>query len=125
MKPSGARSWLLRIQQDGKRRDIGLGSVDLGNRSPDKRQASDDIPILLRRTLTLQEAREKASELRRFAVAGRDPIVERDRERRKVPTFEKAAEACHSDMKASWSEKQAHTFLSSLRRHALGWEISP
>lgn len=29
VKPSGARSWLLRIQQGGKRRDIGLGSADL------------------------------------------------------------------------------------------------
>ncbi len=24
VKPSGARSWLLRVQQEGKRRDIGL-----------------------------------------------------------------------------------------------------
>ena len=118
VKPSGARTWLLRIQQDGKRRDLGLGSADLSNRSPEERRASDDIPILSRRRLSLQEAREKASELRRFAIAGRDPIVERDRERRKVPTFEKAAEACHEDLKAGWTERQAETFLSSLRRHA-------
>lgn len=118
VKPSGARSWLLRIQQDGKRRDLGLGSADLSNRSAEEHRASDDIPILSRRTLTLQEAREKASELRRFAIAGRDPIVERDRERRKVPTFEKAAEACHEELKAGWTARQAETFLSSLRRHA-------
>jgi integrase len=118
VKPSGARSWLLRIQQDGKRRDLGLGSADLTNRSAEERRASDDIPILSKRTLTLQEAREKASELRRFAIAGRDPIVERDRERRKVPTFEEAAKACHEELKAGWTERQAETFLSSLRRHA-------
>jgi integrase len=118
VKPTGARSWLLRIQQDGKRRDIGLGSVDLGNRGPEERRASDDIPLLSKRLLTLQEAREKATELRRFARSGRDPVTERDRERQKVPTFEKAAEACHEELKASWTDRQADTFLSSLRRHA-------
>jgi integrase len=118
VKPSGARSWLLRIQQGGKRRDIGLGSVDLSNRGPDERRASDDIPLLARRLLTLQEAREKAAELRKFARAGRDPLTERDRERRKVPTFEEAAKACHQDLKAGWSQRQADTFLSSLERHA-------
>lgn len=119
VKPSGSRSWLLRIQQDGKRRDIGLGSADLNNRTPEQRRASDDIPLLSRRSLTLQEARDKASELRKFSLAGRDPITERDRERRKVPTFEEATLACHDEMKGSWSAKQAFTFLSSLRTHAL------
>lgn len=118
VKPSGARSWLLRIQQAGKRRDIGLGSVDLSNRTPDERRASDDIPLLSRRLLTLQEAREKAAELRKFSRAGRDPLSERDKERRKVPTFEEAAKACHEDLKGSWSQRQADTFLSSLERHA-------
>ena len=118
VKPSGARSWLLRIQQDGKRRDIGLGSVDLSNRTSGERRASDDLPLLSRRLLTLQEAREKAAELRKFARAGRDPLIERDRERRKMPTFEEAAKACHQEMKAGWTQRQADTFLSSLRRHA-------
>ena len=39
---SGAASWLVRLQQEGKRRDIGLGSAKL---------------------LTLAEAREKAGQL--------------------------------------------------------------
>jgi integrase len=117
VKPSGARSWLLRVQQDGKRRDIGLGSVDLSNRSPQDRRASDDIPLLSRRSLTLQEAREKAAELRRFARAGRDPLTERDKERRKVPTFEEATKECHAALKGGWSQRQADTFLSSLERH--------
>jgi integrase len=118
VKPSGARSWLLRVQQGGKRRDIGLGSVDLGNRGPGERRASDDIPLLLRRSLSLQQAREKAAELRRFARAGIDPVSERDRERRRVPTFEEAAQECHKELKASWTQRQADTFLSSLQRHA-------
>lgn len=120
VKPSGARSWLLRIQQNGRRRDIGLGSVDLDSRSAEGRRASDELPILSRRTLTLQEAREKASELRRFAVAGRDPLIERDKERRAVPTFEEAAKACHGELKAGWTERQADTFLASLERHSFG-----
>jgi integrase len=45
-------------------------------------------------------------------------LTERDRERRKVPTFEEAAKACHEDLKAGWSQRQADTFLSSLKRHA-------
>ena len=118
VKPTGGRSWLLRVQQNGKRRDIGLGSADVSNRTAGTRRASDDIPLLSRRSLTLQEAREKAAELRKFALAGRDPIIERDRERRKVPTFEEAAKACHEEMKGGWSTKQAHTFLASLERHA-------
>jgi integrase len=118
VKPTGARSWLLRIQQDGKRRDIGLGSVDLSNRSPEERRASDSIPLLSKRLLNLQEARDKAAELRRFTRSGRDPITERDRERQKVPTFEKAAEAFHEELKAGWTDRQADTFISSLRRHA-------
>ena len=118
VKPSGARSWLLRIQQSGKRRDIGLGSVDLSNRPPDERRASDDIPLLSRRLLTLQEARDKAAELRKFARAGRDPLTERDKERTKVPTFEEAAKACHEELEGGWTKRQADTFLSSLERHA-------
>jgi integrase len=109
---------LLRIQQDGKRRDIGLGSVDLSNRSPEQHRASDGIPLLSKRLLTLQEARDKATELRRFARSGRDPVTERDRERQKVPTFEKAVEACHEELKTGWTDRQADTFISSLRRHA-------
>lgn len=118
VKPSGSRSWLLRIQQGGKRRDIGLGSADLSNRTPAERRASDEIPLLSRRSLTLQEARDKAAELRKFARAGRDPISERDRERRSVPTFEEAAKECHEQLKSGWTRRQADTFLSSLQRHA-------
>lgn len=118
VKPTGARTWMLRIQQNGKRRDIGLGTADLTGRIPGESRASDDVPLLSRRLLSLSDAREKAAELRRFAVAGRDPIAERDRERRLVPTFAEAAVACHADLKGAWSVRQAESFLSSLERHA-------
>lgn len=118
VKPSGTRSWVLRIQREGKRHDVGLGSVEVASRSPDLQRASDGIPILLRRQLTLGEAREKASELRRFAKAGLDPLVERDRERRKVPTFEEAAKDTHEALKAGWVKKNADAFLTSLETYA-------
>ncbi|MFK9667738.1 Arm DNA-binding domain-containing protein, partial [Escherichia coli] len=69
VKPSGARSWMLRVQRDGMRRDIGLGSIA---------------------ALSLSEARERAAELRKHALNGRDPIAERDRDRRPTPTFREA-----------------------------------
>ncbi len=116
VKPSGARSWLLRVQQEGKRRDVGLGSVDLSpKRDRDEDHAS---PILSRRILSLTEAREKATLLRKAAKAGFDPILERDRDRKKVPTFEEAAIACHAEFKSGWTAKHAASFIASLNEHA-------
>lgn len=115
VKPTGARSWLLRVQVDQRRRDIGLGSVDLiGKRDP----AEADVSILNRRVLTLAEAREKASLLSRLAKAGRDPIAERDKDRSAVPTFKDATKRCHGDLKSGWAPKNAAAFLSSLEEHA-------
>jgi hypothetical protein len=114
---SGAKTWLLRIQVDGVRRDIGLGSVEL-TPSAERDKAISDIPLLQRRHLSLAEAREKAAILRKAALAGRDPVAERDKVRRSTPTFEEATKACHTDLKGSWSKRQADSFLSSLERHA-------
>lgn len=97
VKPSGSRSWLLRVQVDKRRRDIGLGSIT---------------------DLTLAEAREKAAALRKVARQRRDPIAERDKDRRPVPTFAEAAKACHAELKSGWSARHVATFLSSLERHA-------
>ena len=118
VKPTGARTWVLRIQRDGKRHDVGLGAVDMRTRTPEERRASDSIPILSRRQLNLAEAREKATELRRFAKAGRDPIAERDRDRRAIPVFKDAAIATHGDLKDGWETKNANAFLSRLENHA-------
>jgi integrase len=99
VKSSGARSWMLRVQRDGKRRDIGLGSVA---------------------ALNLAEAREKAAALRKHALNGRDPIAERDRDRRPIPTFKEAARAAHEDLKSGWAPKHAAAFISSLEDHVFG-----
>lgn len=120
--PSGTKSWMLRVQVDGKRRDIGLGAVDvdgLGSAAfgrDDARLA--DIPLMLRKSLSLAEAREKAAALRKLAKSGSDPKVERDRQRVKVPSFAEAVTEAHKALSSGWSDRTANAFKASLEEHA-------
>lgn len=122
VKPTGAKSWILRVQVAGKRRDIGLGSVDLDGAGRDafgpEDRRLDQMPLMLRKSLTLAEAREKAAALRKLAKAGLDPVAERDRERLKVPTFAEAVTAAHTGLKAGWSDRTSKAFKASLEEHA-------
>lgn len=96
---TGAKSWMIRVQVHGRRRDIGLGSLA---------------------ELTLEEARDKARQIRKVAKLGGDPIKERDKAKVIVPTFESAAETCHKDGPPSrWSKRHADAFLASLKQHAV------
>ncbi|OYW21983.1 MULTISPECIES: tyrosine-type recombinase/integrase [unclassified Sphingomonas] len=99
VKPSGARSWVLRVVEAGtkKRRDVGLGSVA---------------------KLSLAEAREKAAELRKHALNGRNPFAERDRKHFAPKTFREAVEAVHEAKRDGWSEKNSDSFLSTLKEYA-------
>lgn len=97
VKPTGAKSWVLRVQREGRRRDVGLGSLA---------------------ALTLAEAREKSAALRKHALNGRDPITERDRDRRPIPTFREATKQTHEALKSGWVGKSADAFLSSLETYA-------
>jgi len=121
VKPSGARSWVLRVQMNGRRRDIGLGSVDFGTRdafgSTDSPIAS--LPLMLRKSLSLVEAREKAASLRKLAQAGMDPAIERDRERRVIPTFAEAVISAHESLSGGWADRTANAFKASLNEHAV------
>src|SRR3954453_9929591 len=84
---TGAKSWMLRVQVHGRRRDIGLGSIA---------------------ELTLAEARDKGRELRKIAKTGRDPIAARDKAKAATPTFEAASEACHAEGPPTrWSKRHA------------------
>jgi integrase len=94
---TGAKSWMLRVQVHGRRRDIGLGSIA---------------------ELSLAEARDKARELRKIAKSGFDPIAARDKAKVIIPTFETAAEACHEARGKGWEKRHADAFVASLKRHA-------
>jgi integrase len=96
---SGAASWVVRLQQDGKRRDIGLGSAKL---------------------LTLSEAREKAGQLRKaIKVEKRDVLAERKDEAAAKVTFSAAARQYHRENEAGWkSSVYARQWLASLENYA-------
>lgn len=95
----GGASWLLRLQRDGKRQDIGLGSAKL---------------------LPLAEAREKANELRKAVkIEGRDVLAERKDEAAAKVTFREAARQYHSENAAGWkSAIYARQWLAALESHA-------
>jgi integrase len=94
---SGAKRWILRTVIKGKRRDLGLGSTQL---------------------VTLAEARDEATRLRRMARAGQDPLASRRRERRPVPTFEEVAKIVHtSHSKTFRNERHKDQWLSSLESY--------
>src|SRR5687768_783558 len=63
VKESGAKSWVLRVQLNGKRTDYGLGAVAT-------KPIEVDLPLHRRSSLTLAEAREKARIGRELAKAG-------------------------------------------------------
>ena len=87
VRKGGSRQWLLRITVRGRRRDIGLGPVDF---------------------VTLEEARAAAIDMKRIALAGGDPVEERRRVRRVVPTFEEAARSVHAEHIVPTSKNGKH-----------------
>ena len=92
--PSGAKRWVLRTVVMGKRRDIGLGGLSL---------------------VSLAEAREEATRLRKIARQHGDPLAERRKEQRVVPTFEQAAREVHKTHSASWKNvKHAQQWINTL-----------
>ena len=96
--PTGAKRWMLRTVVRGKRRDIGLGSTKL---------------------VTLAEAREAATSLRKRARAGDDPLAERRLAKAVIPTFAEATDQVHSEYKSSWrNAKHAAQWVDSLRQYA-------
>ena len=95
----GGASWLLRLQRDGKRQDLGLGSA---------------------KVLTLAEARQKASVYRKaIKTDRRDVITERKDEASAKVTFSAAARQYHTENKTGWkSAVYARQWLASLENYA-------
>ena len=110
VKPSGARSWMLRVQLMGKRRDIGLGTVNLLPTFQADKEVTARLSVMEMTSLRLEEAREKAAALRKFAKAGRDPVAERDKEKRIIPTFAKAMTLAHEELAKGWAPKHTAAF---------------
>lgn len=91
-------SWKLRAMVAGKRRDIGLGSL---------------------KVLSLADARDKASHLRRQIAQGIDPIAERKKIADPVPTFREAAASVHEEHKAAWKNgKHQDQWTNTLTTYA-------
>lgn len=97
VKPSGARSWVFRVQVGNRRPDIGLGGY------PD---------------ITLEQARQRAREIREQIFQGIDPVAARKAAQDalraaevKRLTFDQAAKQCH--------QAKSHEFRSA--RHSQNW----
>jgi integrase len=102
---SGARSWIFMFRINGREREMGLGPVH---------------------TISLADARQKATECRRLRLDGIDPIEARraDRDKAKLEaatamTFKACAEAYIEAHKAGWrNEKHAAQWPSTLESYA-------
>ena len=93
---NGRKSWVQRMTVDGRRRDIGLGGYP---------------------TVSLAQARKRASDNREAIGNGRDPVA--DKRRPAMPTFSEAAHAVHEANKPRW-RNGSHTsaWIQTLERHA-------
>ncbi|MCF3948798.1 tyrosine-type recombinase/integrase [Acidiphilium iwatense] len=97
ISPRGGKSWVCRVQKDGKRRDVGLGSA---------------------KKVSLALARERATKVRTQVEVGLDPVAERRKEAG-IPTFKEAAALVFAEHKASWrNQKHRAQWLSSLETYA-------
>jgi integrase len=100
-----ARSWIFRFMLNGRARSMGLGSLH---------------------TLTLAEARSKATECRKLCLDGIDPIESRRRVRSaaqldaaKAMTFDACAEAYIDAHKKGWrNEKHVDQWRNTLATYA-------
>jgi integrase len=97
VKETGAKSWVVRVQKHGTRRDFGLGSAS---------------------KVSLKLARERASEIRTWVEIGLDPLFER-RKAQGIPTFREAAAKVLAQHRKTWrNEKHEKQWLSTLEAYA-------
>ena len=90
--------WVQRLVINGRRRDIGLGSY---------------------RTFSLKDARQKAAQYLALARSGGDPLAEKRKALRPVPSFKGAAKTVHESVKQGWkNRKHSDQWMSSLETYA-------
>jgi hypothetical protein len=98
ISPSGGKSWLMRIQINGRRRDIGLGEL---------------------RHVSLRNARLEAAAIKKLAASGVDPLEERRKVEVIIPTFEAAAKMTHAELVKGWKNgKHTKQWLKTLELYA-------
>jgi hypothetical protein len=98
IKGKGVASWVLRVQNKGKRQDIGLGSL---------------------KAVSLKDAREAAFLTRQKIAQGIDSVAERKQERQVIPTFRKAAEMVHEEHQKAWKNgKHQDQWIATLKSYA-------
>lgn len=96
--PSGAKRWFLRTMVQGRRCHIGLGGLSV---------------------VSLAEARDAALAMRKVAKAGGDPLADRRKAKRVVPTFEDAARQVYQEHAAAWKNaKHRQQWINTLRDYA-------
>jgi len=103
VKASGAKSWIFRYRLHGKRRDLGLGSLD---------------------AVSLKEARELARLARLKVAQGIDPIQAKREQTQaakgEVMTFAQAVDAYIDSHSNSWSnDKHKQQWRNTLRDYAV------
>ena len=98
LSAQGRGSWVLRVQADGKRRDIGLGTLA---------------------GVGLSDARESARAIRKQMKSGVDVVAERKKVEVVIPTFRDAAKMVHSEHKAAWKNgKHQDQWINTLETYA-------
>ena len=113
VRPSGSKSWVLRVHHNGRRRDFGLGTAITN-------VIDVDVPLQKRKSLTLAQAREKARLARELAKAGIDPSsLWRPKEEEKAPTFKKVTSEYHGQVSKGWRNgKHTDQWLTTLKIYA-------
>lgn len=97
VQPGGSKSWICRVQRDGRRRDIGLGSL---------------IDV------NLAEARELARDTHTLMDMGVDPVEAR-KPGPKIPTFREAAMRVLEEVRETWrNQKHAQQWVNTLEAYA-------
>lgn len=96
VRQSGTRSWMLRIQHDGHRRDFGLGPAH---------------------DVSLSEARILAANLRKEVRSGAMAAAGKRATRKSAPSFEQVTRDCYEAMKGGWKDQRHVSWMSSFERH--------
>jgi integrase len=97
VRKTGSKSWVVRVQKHGRRRDIGVGSAS-------------KVP--------LSKARERARQIREWVEDGLDPVFEK-RKAAGIPTFKEASKKVVDLHRKTWrNEKHEAQWLRTLEMFA-------